>query len=94
MGVAVLINTSRDWGNIVRDRRRTLGMTQKDLGQSIGKTRQWVVRFESGHAGSASVESLLAMLEVLGLGVEVTHVAGTSRGDWLSDVDAGWPGDT
>lgn len=63
----MLVNVSRDWANIVRDRRLELGLTQADLGQRIGRARQWVVRFESGHAGSASVDSLMAVLNALDL---------------------------
>lgn len=67
----MLVNVSRDWGNIVRDRRSDLGLTQADLAQRIGRARQWVVRFESGHAGSASVDSLMAVLNALDLYVAV-----------------------
>lgn len=67
----MLVNTAKDWGNVVRDRRLELGMTQEDLGERIGRTRFWVLRFETGHAGRANVDSLLKMLDTLGLLVEV-----------------------
>lgn len=67
----MLVSTSRDWGNIVRDRRVELGLTQAELAERVGRARQWIVRFESGHAGSASVESLLLLLDVLELAVQV-----------------------
>lgn len=67
----MLVNVSHDWANIVRDRRSDLGFTQADLAQRIGRARQWVVRFESGHAGSASVDSLMAVLNALDLYAEV-----------------------
>lgn len=67
----MLMNVSLDWGNIVRDRRSDLGLTQADLARRIGRARQWVVRFESGHAGSASVDSLMAVLNALDLYAEV-----------------------
>ncbi|WP_454296195.1 helix-turn-helix domain-containing protein [Salana multivorans] len=63
----MLVTTPRDWGNIVRDRRAELGLTQEELAERIGRARQWVVRFESGHAGSASLESLTRVLDALGL---------------------------
>ena len=68
------INTPRDWGNIVRDRRTDLGLTQADVAARIGKARQWVVRFESGHAGSASLDSLVKLTEVLELEVRVDPI--------------------
>lgn len=67
----MLVNVSLDWGNIVRDRRSDLGLTQAELARRIGRARQWVVRFESGHAGSASVDSLMAVLNALDLYAEV-----------------------
>lgn len=67
----MFVNTSRDWGNLVRDRRSDLGMTQGELAERVGRARQWVVRFESGHAGSASIDSLIRLLDVLELNVEV-----------------------
>lgn len=69
----MLINTPRDWGNVVRDRRLALDMTQEQLAERVGKARQWVVRFESGNAGSASLASLTVLLDVLGLTVEVSQ---------------------
>lgn len=70
----MLVNVSHDWANIVRDRRSDLGLTQADLAQRIGRARQWVVRFESGHVGSASVDSLMAVLNALDLYAEVDTI--------------------
>ena len=67
----MLVNSARDWGNVVRDRRMELRMTQEDLAAIVGKTRQWIIRFETGHAGSASIYSLRKLLDALGLYVEV-----------------------
>lgn len=67
----MLINTTKDWGNVVRDRRLELGLTQEELAERVAKTRFWVLRFETGHAGRASVESLLKVLDALGLRAEV-----------------------
>ena len=72
----MFISTPRDWGNIVRDRRAQLGMTQQQLAERVGRARQWVVRFESGHAGSASVDNLAKILDALDLNVEVNATDG------------------
>lgn len=69
----MLIGTPRDWGNVVRDRRMALGLTQEDLAERVGKARQWVVRFESGNSGSASLASLVTLMDVLDLAVEVSE---------------------
>lgn len=76
----MLISTPRDWGNVVRDRRVELNMTQEHLAEKIGRARQWVVRFESGSAGSASIASLLTLLEALGLIAEVSQ---RDQGEYL-----------
>lgn len=65
------ISIPRDWSNVVRDRRTDLKMTQGELAARVGKARQWVVRFESGHAGSANIDSLTRLLAVLELNVNV-----------------------
>lgn len=67
----MLVNTATDFGNVVRDRRIALGMTQEELAERVGKTRWWVLRFETGHSAKASTESLLATLDALGLYIEV-----------------------
>lgn len=67
----MFVGTSRDWGNVVRDRRLELGMTQEQLAERVGRARQWIVRFESGHSGSASIDSLGRLLDVLELYVDV-----------------------
>ncbi|GAA1789517.1 hypothetical protein GCM10009748_25300 [Agromyces lapidis] len=67
----MFVGTPRDWGNVVRERRVELGITQGELAERVGRARQWVVRFESGHAGSASVDSLTKLLDALDLYVDV-----------------------
>lgn len=84
MGATMFISTPRDWGNVVRDRRNHLGMTQEELADRVGTARQWVVRFESGHAGSARVENLLKMMDALDLFVEVNA---TTQSDEAADDD-------
>lgn len=84
----MFVNTSHDWGNLVRDRRNDLGMTQEELAERVGRARQWVVRFEAGHAGSANVDSLIRLLDVLDLYVEVNAAADDEDPDpMFMDVD-------
>ena len=87
----MLVNVSRDWANIIRDRRSDLGLTQADLAQRIGRARQWVVRFESGHAGSASVDSLMAVLNALDLYATVDAAEDDAESDpMFMDVVDPW----
>lgn len=67
-----------------------IGLTQADLAQRIGRARQWVVRFESGHAGSASVDSLMAVLTALDLYATVDAADDDADSDpiysWMSST--------
>lgn len=67
----MLAITPVDWGNIVRDRRVDLGLSQGALGEKIGMSRQWVVRFENGNAGVATIEHIARLAEALDLDIEV-----------------------
>lgn len=67
----MLIVTPADWGNVVRDRRRDLRLSQSALANAIGTSRQWVVRFENGHAATATVEHILRLAAALDLDIEV-----------------------
>lgn len=64
------INES-DFGNIVRDRRRKLGLTQAQLAERIGTSRQWVVGFERGRAGAATISHLVVLADELGLDIDL-----------------------
>ncbi|KNY07217.1 MULTISPECIES: helix-turn-helix transcriptional regulator [unclassified Microbacterium] len=68
----MLAVTPTDWGNIVRDRRIELGFSQGALGEKIGMSRQWIVRFENGNAGVATIEHITRLAEALDLDVEVS----------------------
>ena len=58
-------------GAIVAARRRELGITQADLAERCGVSRQWVVGFEGGRS---SVETGLALrtLRALDLHMDLT----------------------
>ncbi|WP_345803360.1 helix-turn-helix domain-containing protein [Microbacterium sp. AZCO] len=85
------MNGSQDWANVVRDRRSDLGLTQEDLARRIGRARQWVVRFESGHAGSASLDSVIAVLNALDLYAAV-DIAEEDPDPMFMDVVDPWEG--
>ena len=55
-----------DVGALVRGERRAAAMTQQQLAERVGTTRQWVIRLEQGRRGTAMNTALIA-LEELGL---------------------------
>ncbi|MBD3943312.1 helix-turn-helix transcriptional regulator [Microbacterium sp. NEAU-LLC] len=68
----MLVIRAEDFGNIVRDRRNDLGLSQKELGERVEMSRQWIVRFENGHAATATFDHILRIAEALDLDIEVT----------------------
>ena len=69
----MLVVTPADVGNIIRDRRTQLEMSQSALGAAIGMSRQWIVRFENGHADTATLEHLVRLTHALHLDIEITQ---------------------
>jgi len=65
--------TRRDIGEIIRQRRNDLGLTQTDLAEQADTTRQWVSRIEKGHA-DYTVDRLLAVFAALDLTIDVQSV--------------------
>ena len=70
----MLAITAADWGNIVRDRRLALGISQAALAERIGMSRQWVVRFENGSAAVATIDHVARIADALDLEIDVTGV--------------------
>lgn len=59
-----------DIGHAVRDARVSLGMSQTEVAAGAGVTRYVVTNLESGK-GNPTLSTLLAVLDAVGLGVEV-----------------------
>ena len=62
------------FGAIARQRRRDQGLTQAELAEKSGVTRQWLVRFENGNP-EVALSKVYAVLRVLELTVRVEPVA-------------------
>lgn len=44
----MFVRTTREVGLLVRDRRRDVGLTQAELAERVGASREWVRLLESG----------------------------------------------
>jgi HTH-type transcriptional regulator/antitoxin HipB len=55
-----------DFGAVARQRRQDLGLSQAELAERAGVTRQWLVRFERGNS-EVSLSKVFALLSELGL---------------------------
>ena len=60
------VETAVDVGALIRHTRQTAAVTQKQLADRVGTTRQCIIRLEQGHRGTALNTALIA-LEELGL---------------------------
>lgn len=72
------VSTTGDLGALVRQERQDQGLTQAELAERIGTTRQWVSQFESGTL-NPRVGLVLAALTALGLDIDVRSGARTNQ---------------
>jgi y4mF family transcriptional regulator len=64
------VTTAQDMGNLVRDRRKAVGLTQTTLADLAGVSRPWLQQVEGGHGG-ASLAKLLDLLGALDYRMDV-----------------------
>ncbi len=64
--------TTRELAAVVRHRRKTLGLTQAELAQSVGVTRTWLIDMEKG---KSKVELALVLRTLAALGLVADIVA-------------------
>lgn len=60
------VSTPADLGRIIRDARQQAGMTQEELADELGVTRQYVSQLERGKS-SLHVTRLFSSLRLLGI---------------------------
>lgn len=48
MSVSMILQSAKDVGALVRDRRTELGLSQLQLAEKVGVSRVWLVQFEGG----------------------------------------------
>ncbi|KAA6331205.1 hypothetical protein EZS27_020163 [termite gut metagenome] len=56
------------YGDILRDRRKKLKMTQQQLAEKVGKERSYIARIEKGET-DMQVSSLIRIAQALGLDI-------------------------
>lgn len=66
-------NKAKAWyyGEILRERRKALGMTQKQLAESIGRERTYINRIEKGET-DMQLSSFLRIASALGIVVNLS----------------------
>lgn len=66
------IESAADVGRLVRQTRQAASLTQQELADRVGTTRQWVSRLEQGHH-TPTMNTVLIALSVLGLEMAAMH---------------------
>lgn len=66
-------NKAKAWyyGEILRDRRKAIGMTQKELAEKIGRERTYINRIEKGET-DMQLSSFLRIASALGIAVNLS----------------------
>jgi transcriptional regulator with XRE-family HTH domain len=67
------VTNSRDLGLIVRDARLRRGLSQKDLADLVGASRQWVANLENDRT-DPRLSLVLAVLDVLELPMDLRRI--------------------
>lgn len=65
------IDRPSDLGVVVRRRRRELRLTQQELAERLGVTRQWVIALEAG-SGSPRLDHVMHTMAELSLALQIT----------------------
>lgn len=71
------MQTTRELGALVAERRHALAMQQREVARRAGLTPESLSRLERGHLPEFGVRKLINLLNVLGLELRVTE-RGTS----------------
>ena len=58
------------YGEILRDRRKALGITQKELAEKIGRERTYINRIEKGET-DMQLSSFLRIIDALGINLRL-----------------------
>ena len=77
-----------EFGLTIRDRRRALKLSQAELAEKIGVTRQWVIAVERGK-GSTELELALKAATALGLKIDLSTRESVDRPERTTRVDVG-----
>ena len=78
-GVKDLKYTTQDIGRLVRETRKGLGVTQKELALTSGTGLRFIIELEKGKE-TAEIGKVLTILQTLGIQLTLTPSAATKRG--------------
>lgn len=80
------LTTTKDIGSLVRQARKDSGLTQVQLAQRVGVSRDWIIRVEQGRA-TVELGLVLRTLKTLGVGLESAERKSSSHSDTGFDMN-------
>ncbi len=81
-----MIRTARDFGALIRERRKGLGWTQTELASRSGTGERFIVDLESGKS-SCQLEKALIVARTVGLEIGDLKAAAPSLLEGADDLD-------
>lgn len=81
-----MIRTARDFGALIRERRKRLGWTQAELASRSGTGERFIVDLESGKP-SCQLEKSLVVARTVGLEIGDIKAAAPSLPEGADDLD-------
>lgn len=79
------LQTRRDIGLIIRDRRRKKGWTQEQLATLLGKTRRWMMQVELGQT-NPDISSVLRAFRFLDIALVPEDLPASEPNRMLDEV--------
>jgi HTH-type transcriptional regulator / antitoxin HipB len=89
----MIVRTPSDLGLLIRERRRALGLDQRELAKKVGVSRLWIIEIEKGKP-RAEIGLVMRALLALDLALDVStepaaaRVKRRARAVSVPDIDA------
>jgi HTH-type transcriptional regulator/antitoxin HipB len=75
------VNSATQIGGIIAARRKSLSLTQQELASKLGLSQNRLSELEA-QPGTMTLERLLAVLNLLGLELQISDRGGKGLADW------------
>lgn len=72
------MRSQRELASMIEQRRREYDLTQAELAQRVGVSRQWIIAVEAAE-GNPSFTNLVALLDALDLRLEISELTPTDK---------------
>lgn len=78
------MNSAEDFGNLVRERRQQLQLSQQEVADRAGVDRSWLSTVERGHP-RAELGKVLRLVRALDMSLDLTAMTARVRGGFLTE---------